>query len=158
MIQPILVTPYSIAVRYVGLAEIPGVKSQPFIQHCYSLCHLGIETPDETPWCSAFLQHFFYELGLERSGSARARSWLKVGFSIPLSMAEPGFDVVVFKRGVGPQPGAEVIDAPGHAALYDSHSAPLVRVYGGNQGDKAGFGRFPIEDVIEVRRCMALAA
>jgi uncharacterized protein (TIGR02594 family) len=154
----ILVTPYSIAVRYVGLAEIPGVKSHPFIQHCFSLCHMGLETNDDVAWCSAFLQHPFWELGLDRSGSARARSWLNAGISIPLSMAEPGFDVVVFKRGPAPQPGPEVIDAPGHVALYDSHTAPLVRVFGGNQGDKAGFARFPISDILEVRRCTSLAA
>jgi len=154
----ILVTPYDLAVRYVGLAEIPGEKDHPFIQHCFSLCHMGLETGDGVAWCSAFLQHPFWELGLERSGSARARSWLKVGLAIPLSMAEAGFDVVVFKRGAGPQPGAEVVDAPGHVALYEAQSPPFVRVFGGNQGDKASFARFPIADILEVRRVTEKAA
>ena len=154
----ILVTPYDLAVRYVGLAEIPGEKDHPFVQWCFSLCGMGLETDDEVPWCSAFMQHPFWELGLERSGSARARSWLKCGMLIDLSLAQPGFDVVVFKRGAKPQPGPEVQDAPGHAALYDSHGAPLVRVFGGNQGNRAGFAKFPISDILEVRRVTAMAA
>jgi hypothetical protein len=113
---------------------------------------MGLETSDEVAWCSAFLQHPFWELGLDRSGSARARSWLKMGIGIPLSMAEPGFDVVVFKRGAAPQPGPEVVEAPGHVALYSALNGPLVRVFGGNQGNKAGFARFPIADILEVRR------
>jgi len=148
----ILVTPYDLAVRYVGMAEIPGEKDHPFVQWCFSLCGMGLETDDEVPWCSAFLQHPFWELGLERSGSARARSWLKCGMLIDLSLAQPGFDIVVFKRGVPPQPGPEVGDAPGHVGLFHDHKGGLVYLLGGNQGNRVSVNSFPEGDVLSVRR------
>jgi uncharacterized protein (TIGR02594 family) len=150
--RPILITPLEIAQRYIGLAEIEGGKSHPFISWCFSLCAMNLDTPDETPWCSAFAQHPAWELRLPRSKSARARSWLLVGDPIPVSAAEPGADVVIFARGQGRQPGPDVIDAPGHVAYFAGIEGDSILAVGGNQGNAVSLMRFPIRSVLGVRR------
>src|SRR5690606_39921274 len=55
---------------------------------------------------------------IPRTNSARARSWLRVGITVPIESATKGWDIVVLKRGQGPQPGPEIINAPGHVGFY----------------------------------------
>jgi hypothetical protein len=40
----------------------------------------------------------------------------------------------------------------------ETFTAEDVRVFGGNQGGKASFARFPIADILEVRRVTEKAA
>lgn len=148
------ITPYALAQRFIGLHEVPGPKDHAFILWCLSLCGLG-EAHDETPWCSAFLNGIAWLLRLPRSKSAAARSWLNVGRSIPLEQAQPGFDVVVLWRGSAPQPGAHVLEAPGHVGLFAGLEGPDVLLLGGNQGDSVSVARFPKVRVLGVRRLTA---
>jgi len=144
------------ALRFVGqVMEIKGSEHQPFIQWCFSLCGYGPETPDETPWCSAFVNELAWRLRLPRSKSAAARSWLNVGRPISLSEARAENDVVVFKRGGAGQPGPEVTKgAPGHVAVFAGFEAPWenVQVIGGNQADGVTVASFPVDRVLGVRR------
>jgi uncharacterized protein (TIGR02594 family) len=154
----IKVTPYDIAHRYIGLHELEGKdQDHPLIQWWLSMCSLGYDSPDETPWCSAFLQHPFYELGLPRSRSAAARSWLTVGRPVNLTIAARGFDVVVLKRGPGPQPGPEVLAAPGHAGLFSGIQGSHVLVLAGNQGNGVSIAPFPIGQILGIRRILGVA-
>jgi hypothetical protein len=110
-------TLYDLALRFVGLAELPGPKHNGFISWCHSLCSLSPDTPDEVPWCSSFLNGLAWILRLPRSKSAAARSWLEVGIPVPLEEARQG-DIVIFKRGNGIQPGPEITrGAPGHVPV-----------------------------------------
>jgi len=144
---------FSLAQRYVGaVMERKGSVHHPLIQWWLSLCGLGMDSPDETPWCSAFLQGIAWELRLPRSKSAAARSWLNVGLPIPLSDARAGFDVVILQRGAGPQPGPEVLQAPGHVGLFAGLEAGRVLLLGGNQGDQVSIAGFPVDRVLGVRR------
>ncbi len=145
------VTAYSIAERYLGMGEVPGEKNHPFIQWCFSLCSMGLDTPDSVAWCSAFLQHPFWELNLPRSKHAGARSWLQVGRAVILSEARKGFDVVVFYRGLW-RPGREVLQAPGHVALFHSWENGHVRVLGANQSDRVSVIEKSTSDILEIRR------
>lgn len=146
-------TPFDLASRYVGvIKEIPGDHDHPFIQWCFSLCGMDPETHDEVAWCSAFAQHPAFELELPRSGSARARSWLNVGERVPLLEARVGYDLVVLQRGAGPQPGPEVIDAPGHVGYFAGRKEGLVMVLGGNQGDRVSVATFTPWNVLAVQR------
>src|SRR3972149_7435745 len=149
------ITPYRIAERYLGLSEIPGEKNHPFVQWCFSLCNgYGLWTPDEEAWCSAFMQHPCYELGLRRSKSARARSWLLIGERIPWQDARVGFDVVVLKRGQGLQPGAEVTEAQGHVGWLAGFDVVRnrIRVLAGNQGNKVSIADFAVDMILSVQR------
>jgi uncharacterized protein (TIGR02594 family) len=148
---------YELAQRFVGTVyelEEEG-RHHPFIQWCFSLCAgYSLHTPDEVPWCSAFMQHPFWELRLPRSKSAAARSWLTVGEPLPLEEAEPGFDVVILKRGGGNQPGPEVLAAPGHVGLFGGLAGDTVLLLAGNQGNAVSVEPFPISRVLGVRRML----
>lgn len=144
------ITLYDLAQRFVGLRETAGPKDNGFIVWAHSLC--GLDTSDETPWCSAFVNALAWIMRLPRSKSAAARSWLNVGMPIEIEKAEPGYDVVVLKRGTGPQPGPEIVNAPGHVGLFAGVDQAFVLVLGGNQGDQVSIARFPIANVLGVRR------
>jgi uncharacterized protein (TIGR02594 family) len=149
-------TAYDLATRYAEahIVEIPGAKNHPLIQWWLSLCAMGLHMPDETPWCSAFLNGIAWELRLPRSKSAAARSWLTVGVPIAIEEARPEYDVVIFKRGLGPQPGPDVLNAPGHVAFFGRLEGENVQVLGGNQTNRIGLAPYPATDVLGVRRLL----
>lgn len=147
---PLAVTPFDLAARFLGTRESPGVAANPLI---LSMLRLDTSWPeqDEVPWCSAFANFVCWLLRLPRSKSLSARSWLMVGTPIRLDQAEPGFDVVVLKRGPH-SPGPEVLQAPGHVGFFAGLAGGVVEVLGGNQGDAVTRAKFPAADVLGVRR------
>lgn len=149
--KKIEITAYELAQRFVGISEVPGSASNP---HVLAMLQLDASWPtgDDVPWCSAFINYIAWLLRLPRSKSLRARSWLEIGTPVELKDAEPGFDVVIFKRGSGPQPGPEVIEAPGHVALFGGAEGDKVLALGGNQGDKISLQRYAQKDVLGIRR------
>jgi uncharacterized protein (TIGR02594 family) len=143
---------FDLAQRFVGeVAELPGGKHSPFIQWCHECVGLGSDRPDETPWCSSFVNRMAWLLRLPRSKSAAARSWLVTGRPVFLSSAQVG-DVVILTRGNGPQPGPGVLNAPGHVGLYAGMDGDNVRILGGNQSDSVTIASFPVSRVLGVRR------
>jgi uncharacterized protein (TIGR02594 family) len=147
------VTLYDLAQRFIGeVVERPGDVHHPFILWCHESVAGGFRT-DEIPWCSSFLNRLAWLLRLPRSKSAAARSWLTVGEAVQLNQARPG-DVVILKRGQAPQPGPEVLDAPGHVCLYAgrSQAAGTFQGLGGNQADGVTVAAFKTADVLGVRR------
>jgi uncharacterized protein (TIGR02594 family) len=141
-----------IASRYLGVEEVEGAVSNPLI---LAMLRLDNKWPhgDEVAWCSAFTSWVAFQLGLPRSKSLAARSWLNVGQWVPLSEAEPENDVVVLKRGMGNQPGPQVTDgAPGHVGFYAGQGPGYVKVLGGNQGNQVSEARYPVSQVLGVRR------
>jgi uncharacterized protein (TIGR02594 family) len=146
------ITPYKILERYIGLKERQGDLEHPFIQWCFSLCDgWSMDTKDEVPWCSAIMQHPFWELRLPRSKSARARSWLLQGVPVELSEARPGHDVVIIKR-AGDESGPEVIDAPGHVMLFSGIAGDNILGLGGNQSNQVSIAAFSASRLLGVRR------
>lgn len=145
------VTAYDLAERFVGTKEIPGSEHNPAV---LAMLKLDADWPhdDETPWCSAFANYVAWLLRLPRSKSLRARSWLRIGRAIQLSEAVAGFDVCIFKRGGGDQPGPEVIDAPGHVAFFSGVEGDRVLVLGGNQSDEVNVSGYPADRLLGVRR------
>ena len=132
--------------------ERDGEADHPLIRWWHSLCGGG-EAADEIPWCSSFVNGIAHQLGLERSRSKMARSWLGVGEPISIEHAECGLDVVIFKRGASPQPGPEVRNAPGHVAIYDAMAGShFIRAIGGNQGNAVTLAALPVADVLGIRR------
>jgi len=138
-------TLYALGARCLGIREVPGPVHHPLIQFGFALCtSYGLDTPDEVPWCSAWLQVPCWWLGLPRSKSAAARSWLLVGQEIRLEDACMAFDVVVLSRGDNV--------AAGHVGIYAGQGAGFVTVLGGNQADSVRLTDFPRSRVIGVRR------
>lgn len=144
---------YDVGKRFLGMREIPGKEHHPFILWCFSLTGYPQPYSDEDSWCSAWLNGLCYVLGLQRSGSAAARSWLRVGSPVEYDQALVGMDIVVLQRGAPPQPGPEIINAPGHVTIFagfdgDKHFKGL----GGNQDDCVSVQVFPASQVLGVRR------
>ena len=148
-----VVTAFDLAQRFVGLEEISGSVNNPQIMAMLKLDNKWPED-DEVPWCSAFVNYICWLLRLPRSKNLRARSWLTVGQGISLDEALPG-DIVVFQRGAGPQPGPEVIEAPGHVGFYAGEFGKFIEVLGGNQGDTVKISRYPKARLLSVRRLTA---
>lgn len=136
---------YTLAQRFVGIREVPGDQSNPFIQWCLEACDgFGGETPDEIPWCSAFVNRMAWILRLPRSKRANARSWLTVGLPVALEDAQVG-DIVIFWRG-------SLEAATGHVGIYGGVEGDQILVLGGNQGDQVCLAKYPKARLLGVRR------
>ncbi len=148
----ITLTAYELASRFVGLKEVGGTVSEPQI---LAMLRLDQRWPegDEVPWCSAFVNYVCWLLRLPRSKNLRARSWLCLGWPVPIGCADVGFDVVVLTRGGGfEQPGPDVIDAPGHVGFYGGLDGDTVAVLGGNQSNAVNLSRYPVNRILGIRR------
>ena len=145
------ISAYELAQRCVGIKEVDGTTSNPQILAMLRLNDTWPED-DAVPWCSAFANYVAWLLRLPRSKSLRARSWLLIGEVIDLQAAEPGFDIVVFKRGSGTQPGPDVIDAPGHVGFYAGVEGTKVLVLGGNQGNSVSLASYSKKRLLGIRR------
>jgi uncharacterized protein (TIGR02594 family) len=134
------ISAYDVAKRFIGLKETPGIQSNPLVLGMLQLD--GAWPKDDTvPWCSAFVNFVAFLLGLPRSRSLAARSWLTVGREIRLDMALPGFDVVVLQR-----------DGGGHVGFYVRSDSADVWLLGGNQHDQVSIAEFPRERILGIRR------
>jgi len=145
------ITAFNLAQRFVGIEEVVGPVSNPAI---LMMLKLDADWPqdDEVAWCSAFMNYIAWLLRLPRSKSLRARSWLRVGVPIPLEEARAGFDLVVLKRGPDPQPGPDVIDAPGHVGWYAGVHEDRILLLGGNQSDTVRVSGYAKSRLLGVRR------
>lgn len=146
------VTAYQLASRYLGVAERPGAADMAFIVAWLQQCDPSVQH-DEVAWCSAFVHHVAWLLDLPRSKSLSARSWLTIGEPKTLAEAHVGFDVVILKRGSGPQPGPSELHAPGHVAWFGglTDDGGIVCL-GGNQSNAVSKAVFRPERLLGVRR------
>lgn len=136
---------YALARRFVGaVRELPGADHHPFVQWCHMLCALGADQPDETAWCSSFVNAIHWMVGLPRSGSAAARSWLKIGQPCTLHEAREG-DIVVLSRGTNP--------AHGHVGFFAGRDAAgNILILGGNQGNTVSIEPFDRGRLLSIQR------
>lgn len=144
MRNPIEITAFELAQRFVGIKEIPGSQDNP---HVLAMLKLDGDWPehDEVAWCSAFTNYIAWLLRLPRSKRLNARSWLDVGVPIQLGAAEPGFDVVVFWRGSA---GA----ATGHVGFFAGREGGDILVLGGNQNNQVSVARYDGDRLLGIRR------
>lgn len=149
--KKIEITAFDLAQRFIGCKEIAGSMDNPQIMAMLRLDNSWPQS-DEVPWCSAFANYICFMLRLPRSKDLRARSWLLIGSSIYSAEAQAGFDMVILKRGVGEQPGPEVISAPGHVGFFAGIEGNHVLVLGGNQGNEVNISRYPKGNILGLRR------
>ena len=142
------ITAYILAQRFGGTVEVAGQMANPQI---LAFLRADAEWPedDAVPWCSGFVNYVCKLLGVPRSGSLRARSWLEVGIPITLDEARVGWDVVIFNRGGSPDP--TIINEPGHVGFYAGEDEHGIIILGGNQSDTVKLSHYPKKDVLGVR-------
>lgn len=140
-----------VAQRFMFVRERPGTQDNAYIQAWLEDAGLPEGSHDEVPWCGAFAKFIVGRcLGLPTQPyAARARSWLLAGNPVIEPMRG---DVVVFRRGDPPQPGPEVLSAPGHVAFFVEKAPGVIRVVGGNQGNQVSLAVFPASNVLGYRR------
>lgn len=142
-----------VAFREMGVAELAGRADNPRIVEYHQATTLRA-TDDEVPWCSSFACWCLEQAGFESTRSARARSHLFWG--TPLNPPPYGA-IVVISRGRGPQPGPEVLEAPGHVGFYLGRaSAQEILIYGGNQGNAVQVRAYAASRVLGYRWPMQL--
>ena len=151
MVVPIPCTAITIARVFLGTSEVPGAASNPAI---LAMLKLDQSWPggDEVPWCSAYVNYVCFLLGLPRSKSLAARSWLKIGAPVSITNAMPGFDIVVLSCGSGAQPGPDVLAAPGHVGFYLGAHDSQISILAGNQGNRVSEQSFPLSQLLGIRR------
>jgi len=118
------------ALKEYGVEEIVGeAEHNPAILKYFKEIGHSWVHDDETAWCSAFINAMAFRSKLEMSGKLDARSWLKVGVSVPDFV---GLDnvIVIYWRG-------SVSSWKGHVGIpinYDEDGVH-INTLGGNQGN-----------------------
>lgn len=157
------ITAFDVAFRFAGMREVPGGVSNPAI-----LAMLQLDAPwaedDEVPWCSAFVNYVAWLLGLCRSRSLAARSWLGVGNRIDHewllngylgesgTLPERGFDIVILNRAGGPQDPN--VSGPGHVGFFAGwrFGESRVQLLSGNHADSVALGLYDAHRILGIRR------
>jgi uncharacterized protein (TIGR02594 family) len=141
----------------LGVREVDGDGDNPQIVEWIKACAPGRPwlAHDSTPHCSAFVNACMLSVGISRTRSLAARSWLRYGDAIPLDEARYG-DVVVLWRGV--YAPAAIINAPGHVTFFvgwvdGAHS--MLRGHGANQQNRVSILPYARRRVLRVCRPLA---
>ncbi len=131
------------AAVYTGTKEISGAKHNPVIVEM--LRYVGIRWGgDETPWCAAFVNWVLENAGVDGTGSAMARSFMRWGEDIPFAQAKPGDIVVLWRK--------SKTSASGHVGFLQAFEGRYIRILGGNQGNRVSSKRYPLRRLLSVRR------
>ncbi len=135
-----------------GVMEVPGPEHHPRIVEMHSHTTLNASAwTDEVPWCSSAICLWIDDcgLGLHSTKSAAARSWLRWGIHITVPALGA---ITVMKRGGGGQPGANVLDAPGHVGLFIDQPTPNeMTILGANQNNSVSERTYPMDRVLGYR-------
>lgn len=141
-----------VALREIGVAEIPGGEHNPRIIEYHAATTLKA-TSDEISWCSSFLNWVFLQVGIRGTGSAAAATWLFWGREI----LRPAFGAVVVLERVAARSAYEGLRAgqkeypPAHVGLVIRDEGEWIAVLGGNQGNRVKVSRFLKSRVLAYR-------
>ncbi len=130
---------YKIALKELGVHEVPGVESDARILQYHKSTDLGA-TNDEVPWCAAFACWCIETSGIKSPHKANARAFLDWGQEV-----EEPYEgcVVVFRRGISLWQG--------HVGFFIKYEEGMIQVLGGNQGDQVCIRNYPAASVLGFR-------
>lgn len=141
-----MATPWlDVARAEIGVHEIAGRQHNKRILEYHQATTLRA-TDDETPWCSAFANWCFQQVGITGTRSAQAISWGSWGVEVDEDDAREG-DVVYFSWGGG----------KGHVGFVVGFTKTMVKVLGGNQDDMVCEKSFRKSSVAGYRRPRGIA-
>ncbi|ASV44683.1 baseplate hub + tail lysozyme [Agrobacterium phage Atu_ph04] len=128
----------SIAKAEIGVKEFNGAQSNPRILEY--LKNVGINSGDETPWCSAFAKWCMDKAGVSTSGiNGMAKSWSRSGSFKKLDKPLAGC-IAVFNRGPNPQSG--------HVAFLSRVQGGRAVCIGGNQSNAVKESPYPLDQLV----------
>jgi uncharacterized protein (TIGR02594 family) len=128
-----------VAVREIGVEEVPGPEDNPRIIEYHRATTLKA-TDDSVAWCSSFVNWCMKQAGIQGTRSAAARSWLTWGKRID---SPRNGCIVVLRRGNNPNNG--------HVAFFVGDGDSSIRLLGGNQSNQAKVSAFPKTMVLSYR-------
>jgi len=133
-----------VATDELGVREIVGDEHNPRIVNYAQEAGITWINDDETPWCSVFMNWVAHKAKFQRSNSAAARSWLKVGFEV--TNPEPG-DIVIYWR-------ESRTSKKGHVGIFMGYSKDHSRIYtlGGNQNNSVSISAYDANQLLAFRR------
>ncbi|TCL91809.1 uncharacterized protein (TIGR02594 family) [Rhizobium sp. PP-WC-2G-219] len=122
-----------------GVKEVPGSGNNPRIV-MYHATTKGGKAPDETAWCSSFVNYCVEQAGIKGTDSKWARSWHDENWGHDVTAAPQVGDIVVFRRvGNG--------DNGGHVTFFQSMTGTSITCLGGNQGDRVSISTYPKDGI-----------
>jgi uncharacterized protein (TIGR02594 family) len=128
----------------MNVAEIPGTQHNARIM-LYHSTTVGGAAPDETPWCSSFVNYCVEQSGLVGTDSKAARSWKNWGRFVDRADWRVA-DLVVFWTGA---PNS----TSGHVGFLVAWDGPRPFILGGNQNDRLCIADLlPYNQILSVRR------
>jgi uncharacterized protein (TIGR02594 family) len=136
-------TPYAVAQAELArdVHEIAGPQDNPRIV-LYHTTTTGGAAPDETAWCSSFVNYCVEQAGLTGTDSKWARSWHDTGWGHEVTGEPRPGDIVVWRRRVGQEDG-------GHVAFFvEKLGTDFIRVLGGNQSDRVRIATYPVNGAV----------
>lgn len=119
----------------LGVAEIRGPQNNPRIL-MYHQTTEGGAAPDETPWCSSFVNYCVERAGLAGTNSKRALSWHELPWGREVAAEPREGDIAVFRRS-GPH------GSGGHVGFVVGADDHTIQVLGGNQGSRINISPYP---------------
>lgn len=138
-----------VARKELGQKEVTGYKDNPRIMQY--LKSVGEFKHDEVPWCAAFLNWCFNQVGLRGSKSAVARSFLRVGVEVKVEDALEG-DIAVFWRESKNSYKGHVFIITSVIYNFDGSKIVSLEGIGGNQHDQVSYDRRSVSKLLSVRR------
>jgi len=133
----------------LGVVEFPGAANNPRIVMYHSTT-MGGAAPDETAWCSSFVNYCVEQAGLHGTRSKAARSWHDQSWGNDVTSNPGEGDIVVFSRHGPTQDG-------GHVGFYLSQDDNSIQVLGGNQGNRVSIARYPKDGMLGSTRYRLLS-
>jgi len=138
---PVGATPFEIAriELQLDVLEVPGAASNPRIAMYHASTHSG-PAPDETPWCSSFVNYCVEQAGLRGTDNKWALSWHDSGWGIDVTTSPQVGDIVVFERRRGSMDGEFL---GGHVGFLAADLGATLQVLGGNQSNRVSLANYP---------------
>lgn len=133
---------YEIAIKEIGVKEIPGDKHNPRIIEYHQATELKASL-DEISWCAAFVNWCLNQAGVKGTNKANARSFSSWG--IPAFNGPKKGDVCVFWR-------EKPTSWKGHVGFYVGETSEHYIILGGNQGNEVCIREYPKFQLIDIRR------
>ena len=126
--------------RMLGKKEKRGSADNEDIVRLFEEVGRADVTADEVPWCAAFVGACLKRVGVEGTGSLRARSFLEWGETLP--GPRPGA-ITVLSRGADPKAG--------HVGFWLGETAKGPILLGGNQSDQVSVAVYARDKVLGYR-------
>jgi uncharacterized protein (TIGR02594 family) len=139
---------YELAKAEVGTVEWAEGSNPKVVAYYRDAGHPEVKD-DAVAWCAAFVGAMLKRAGMPNTGLLTARSYLKWGDGVNLDQAKPG-DIVIFKRGNSTWEG--------HVAFFVRNAGTHLEVLGGNQRDAVNISRYPVSQLLGIRRMAAAPA